>query len=1280
MDLRQVLVETPINDLDHSWFFANYRTALDLLRTTTISGRAAAADTVSVWVQRCLQINDPAATVQVVSLESLTEIFYFICDNWNDATPALSNALRDLFKKLLSLKRRLYPEDSAESWVRYIAAFPSSNKALCYVIEPLAKFLPNPYSWGLDQAFYTRAFALMSTLEHANPVGKALASLLHYHKGSDRSQWVSEWSQYVYHSLKSPSRTNVLIYFLPLILQGQPVEVFDQFYRGIPIPSLEDATGCLKVAHELDLDISKYMDSSMVECLHHAPRSLRVEVLSLLIISKQTSRPIPRSTYEALKESSDALLCEADPKFRNQVYGLLRQFVFRIRGSTYSLVRDFKGEGEPTEVSEAKQFFNWLLSYISELLQPGTPYRGLVTAFQYLELLAVSGLDKRVDSKYFESSPVPFAFSVEIFNRDLVRDLINCIPNDYQDIRRAAAKLIEMAPTPVPFLENNAQVDKIAATAEPLIAGVRGRQGDGGARVAQLVYRSYDDQGSQKYLNHLLESTEAKVSMAVNDLNSAVEDHGIHGYFQSLALIAETERYKQNANEETVTRMLQCAAQIWNATRSVLTNGAPEGNIPVPSDAGYEEGLSNKYGALGQVILSYAWRAVRESANLLMVLMPLLDEQKLKPLGELLIEQLTSIRHKGAFMSITGPLQACCRRCYAVDTLQSLPLQWLDTHLNEILVNTKLITRRSAGLPLLVTSVLVSHPKPLEPAVDKVMDRLFEIANLPLPDSSKESKLDLPQVHAFNCIKATLWESLLTKPTTRHVERALVLAIMAFTSEVWAIRNCGVMLFSTLHNRLFGVRVASMSARVFFTRFRSIRQLLYDHLNLYVTSASSADLETVYPILSLLLRLESVGNYDGLVAFEDPIRKLLSSPIWKIREMAAWVFAAIIQPENKINVTLQLINSCGISNQNQLHGHLMALNSITVDTSNQDILSKLQERAGELYFSNRNPETRVEAFKLFDKFGLKPKFSWAEKSINLNPSQNVLKGLIAAREMKDGATDDVISQFLASDIDDVHFSVLEELRNPSPGLYDPLHGLLGRTKNPFVKEACLEVISKMDVGNFKDLSYLLDEKEAQSVREKALESLGKLAAGADSSDREHWLKAVYEFAHDDSPSAARMSALLSCQSFLAANPEIDPSFKDRLFYLIFMLLSDDEEMLRDLAGQVASKIIGASANWEPRYCEARLVSLISADFRSKQRTGETPIDEQVAAALETDETLFVVEKANLYRDEARLVKQLEPKPHCEIPVTLSQLDLDSPLGWSSNAEVSLLMARLGHGR
>ncbi|PRT56228.1 hypothetical protein B9G98_03848 [Wickerhamiella sorbophila] len=1280
MDLRQALVGTPINDLDHSWLFVNYQNVLDLLRTATISGRTAAADTVSVWIQRCLQINDPGAAVQVVSLESLTEIYYFICDNWNDATPALSNALRDLFKKLLSLKTRLYPENSAESWVRYIAAFPSSNKALYYVIEPLAKFLPNPYSWGLEQGFYNRAFALMSTLEHANPVGKALASLLHFHKGTDRNQWVREWSQYVYRSLKSPSRTNVLIYFLPLILRGQPLEVFDAFYGGIPDPSLEDATGCLKVAHELDLDISRYMDSSMTECLHHASRSLRVEVLSLLTISKQTSRPVPRSTYEAIKQNSDALLCEADPKFRNQVYGLLRQFVFRVRGSTYGIVRDFKGEGEPTEVTEAKEFFGWLPSYMSELLQPGTPYRGLVTAFQYLELLAVSGLDKRVDSKHFEASPVPFAFSVDIFDRDLVRDLINNIPNDYQDIRRAAAKLIEMAPTPVPFLENNEQVDKIAAFAEPLIAGVRGRQGDGGARVAQLVYRSYDDLGSQNYLNKLLESTEQKVSMAVNDLKSAVEDHGVHGYFQSLALIAETERYKQTASKETITRMLECAAQIWVATRDVLTNGAPEGNIPMPSDAGFEEGLSSKYGALGQVILSYSWRAVRESANLLMVLMPVLEVEQLKPLGELLIEQLTSIRHRGAFMSITGPLQACCSRCYAVPTLQSLPLEWLETHLQEILIHTKLITRRSAGLPLLVTSILVSHPKPLEPAVDRVMDRLFEIANIPIPISTEESKLDLPQVHAFNCIKATLWESLLTKPTARHVERALVLAIMAFTSPVWAIRNCGVMLFSTLHNRLFGVRVASMSARVFFTRFKSIRRLLYDHLNVYVASASSADLETVYPILSLLLRLESVGNYDGLVDFEAPIYKLLSSAIWKIREMAAWVFAAIIQPNNTVKSALELIDACTVQNQNLLHGHAMALNSLKVDTTNQEILTKLRQRAGELYFNNKSPETRVEVFKLLEKFGMKPKFVWAEASPYLSPSENVLKGLIAAREMKDGVDDDVVAQFLASDVDDVHFSVLDELRHVSAKLYAPLLGLLGRTKNPFVKVACLDAISKKDEGNFGDLSYLLDEKEAQSVREKALESLGKFAATAADAERDQWLNAVCDFAQDDSPSAARLSALVSCQSFLSKKPEMDENFKDSLFYQIYMLLSDDEEMLRDRAGQVASEIVGASTAWEPRYCEARLVELISPGFRAKQRKGLAPIGEQVSAALETDETLFVVEKANLYRDETRLVKQLGSGEKCAIPDRLAQLDLDSPLGWSTNAEISLLMARLGYAR
>lgn len=1276
MDLRKVLVGTQLGDLDHDWLYSTFETALNLVKNASISERTAAADTLSVWIQRCLQINEPVRATEVVSLESLDDIYHFICENWNDATPALSNALRDLFKKLLSLKSKLYPQDSQEDWVRYIVAFPASNKAIYYVIEPLGKFIPTPYSWGLTTDFYDRAFALMATLEHANPVGKALASLLQYHKESNREEWVSNWSSYVYKALKSSSRTNVLIYFLPLILRGQPPEVFAKFYRGIPNPSLEDATGCLKIAHEMDLDVTQYLDNSLTECLHHASRSLRYEVLSLLVISKQTSRPIPKETYEIIQQNADALLCEADPKFRNQIYGLLRQFVFRIRGSTYALARDFKGEGAPAEVIEAQNFFHWFLQYISELLLPGTPYRCLVTAFQYFELFTVCGLDKRVDSRHFDPSPVPFAFSVDIFTPNVVRDLINNIPNVYQDIRHAAAKLISMAPRPVPYLESNAQVDKIAATAESLIAGIRGRQGDGGARVAQLVYRSYDEIERQWYLSRLIEATRQKTAMAVTDLNSAVQDHGIHGYFQSLALIAETEEFKQTVDSQTVSCLLDCAKQIWEATCEVLTNGAPEGNIPMPSDAGFEEGLTGKYGALGQVILSYSWRAVRESANLILILMPLLDESQLLPTGQLLIQQLTSIRHRGAFMSVTPPLQACCSRCYAVPALRALPLQWLETHLQEILVNTKLITRRSAGLPLLVTSVLVSHPKPLEPVIDRVMDRLFEIANLPLPDSSKESKLDLPQVHAFNCIKAALWESALTKPTTRHVERALVLAIMAFTSPVWAIRNCGVMLFSTLHNRLFGVRVASMSARVFFTRFKSVRQLLYDHLSLYVTSSSSADLETVYPILSLLLRLESVGNYDGLVAFEAPICKLLASPIWKIREMASWVLASILQPEKITSVALELLKTSSVSCQNQLHGHMMALNSFALDTANPSLIQAVKSRAGDLYYGNRCEETRVEVFRLFTKFGLKPKFEWPVDSQRLNPSQRVLEGLIAASEIQQGVSDDVICQFLAGDVDDVHLTVLDHLQAPSPALYGPLVELLHRTANPFVKYSCLGVLMRVEGGVYGDLSAFLAPSQAESVRQMALECLGSLVASASPQEQEQWLDVVLEFSNDESPTEARRCALKSAQMFLKQQPALEQRFKDKLYYQIYLLLSDDEEPLRELASEVASSILQASAIWEPCYCESRIMALISPEFRAKQKLGAVSIEDQVEEALKTDETLFVVEKANLYRDDARCVKQLgEQVSDGRLPDKIRELDLESPLGWSSNAEIALLRIR-----
>lgn len=1212
--------------------------------------------------------NSQNKKLETVSLEDLTKIYRLVCENLTISNPGYTNILRDLLSTIISFRNKAFPSTSYESWVEFIVAFPSSSKAVYHVLEPLAKYVPRMYDYGLSQEFYSNALKLLKSLQFANPVGRSLANLMRYRKDQQsQAQWVNDWSPYVYECFNNGLRENVLIYLVPALLRPCPA-AFDQFYTNIPSPTIEDQIGCLKVAHDLGLETQKYLkDRSVMQNLQNISRFLRFEVLSLLISCKQVAKPIDPEIYHLIRENAAVIFCEANPKFRNQVYGLLRRFLFRIRQSTYALHKKRQGK---EEIEQAKEFLNWMVEYMMGFMRPGTPYRGLATGFQFIELLVTNGLDKRVSSQYFEDSPVEFQFSVDIFTKKLVRILINSILNDFYDIRQAASRLLQMAPKPTPYLSSIEDVDKLTKVSAPLLAGVRARQGDAGAQISEIAFLSYPtDESRIHLLENLLHETEQRVEAALRDIKNACHQSGVHGYFQALSLIFGHVQ----GHPELVRRAVKASKKIWHATQETLTNSAPEGNIPIPLDALLDEDneiLSGKHGATAQVLLSFSWQAVKESSNLLVVLVDRFSfsDEELIELGDMTVAQLTSIRHRGAFSAICPSYEAVCRQCYR-QNLDSYPINKVKSELENIIHETQLITRRSGGLPMLITGTLVTIPQPAQDRIDEILGRLFEIARLPLPDMSKDMKLDLPQVHAFNCIRGALRESRLGKATEGHIESGLVLALRAFSSPVWAIRNCGVMLFSTLHTRLFGTR-STMSAGVFFGRYKTISPLLYDHLVGFIDSASG-NLATVYPILSLLLRLKAIDNYDGLTSFRDPIIQLLRSEMWKVREMSSWVLSSILNSKQISETRQFLLENCSTKNQNELHGYLMALNALN-DAPDPDIVARMVPA---LYSNNSCAETKVEMLKLCQKAHFSLDLA-PETCEGLNPSIRIINSIKATEAIR--LDHSLVSRYLVSDEREVIEAVLDFCVEHPDCVDDTVYALIVRlleNPNPSTKNKCLDVISVVGIRPFAlkedHLQNMIGATQPLSVQQRALKSLGAIVGP----NNLHWIKTLKEFSDDDSPLDSRLCAVFSLQSFLERNER--SKHQNELYWIVYMLLSDDEEVVRSAASSVASKILGSDSHYAPRFCEPRILELISPDFVYDQIG-----DVDFKTALETDETLFIVEKPNLYRDELTQLEQVASRVKSVVPRNvpsteqLSELNLETPLGWSSNGDLQIILARL----
>ncbi|KAK9429678.1 putative death-receptor fusion protein-domain-containing protein [Lipomyces doorenjongii] len=970
--------------------------------------RTVACDTLTVWIQRtsqcCLHSSGFTTRLQqettAGSANDADIVFDFVCEYWSDSGAALGNALRELFMKTISLIERVWTVDERTErlgkWIDRILMYPRTMRVVYFTTEILARQLGGHIILAKDPAIIHDSLQLTYSNALANPVLKMITAILVTIRKSEiealgkkpdpealeavEKKWIEIWGSEVVSALRNDNlRSHVQIYLLPNIFRISAV-AFGLFIKELqkqPLHTEIDISvfiGCLKVGQDLAL-LDEASNTSVLPSdflrglLHHSSEDLRIGGLSLAVSSPQASKPISPTTLDILTEAFDDLILESDPEFRNRVYGFMRQMTTRIRDSCYALARAQKKCIITSNASRAKEieaqiaanvkFLNGYLDYLRELLRPGSSYQRIHMSLKLLKVLIRAGLDDRVDAKWHEKNHIDFPFNIPIFTPKTVRVLLDNLMNNYEDVRDASINLLKMAPVSA-LLEDGVDkklvVDGYGQKGLRMIKGLRGREGDGGARIMDFCYYLYGKLGDggdweAKFLNNFIGILESAIQEAERNLSLAVKDYPLHGYFTGLRFIFEQIDYNSEKAKgkalywnKVHERLLRLAFSVWGIVEKILCHDSPEGNLPEELEEQYLASLEEEYGPATQLILSYAWRAIGESSALLTVLLSripddeskLLDDKAVTDLGNLLLRELATIRHRGAFSSVYPTFVACCTRCNlsTSNKLIGLPAKWLEENIQLIQSKAQYITRRSGGLPFLVAGVLTAEINPDRPLLQKTFDRLAEIAETPAYLS--DEKIDLPQVHALNCIKSIFVEARLSGPSAFFIDRALAMAINAFASEMWSIRNCGVMLFAALQTRLFGSRkftdsrltVGTMSARLFFSRFKNVKDILLQHLKEHVYQLGSLEashVETVYPVLSLLSRLEGTNGYSGLDAFRPLIMSCLSSRIWKIREIAARSLLALVSTASWVETYRDLADDLSRSNQNGTHGRLLAL-------------------------------------------------------------------------------------------------------------------------------------------------------------------------------------------------------------------------------------------------------------------------------------------------------------------------------------------------------------------
>lgn len=737
-----------------------------------------------------------------------------------------------------------------------------------------------------------------------------------------------------------------------------------------------------------------------------------MSAFNLIVQSTSITRPFTPDALNLLKAALPPLHAESDAEVRDLIIGGIRNLIERIAYSSYASEKELKNlqqklrsGNRPTpddirkmiqldsSVSNAKDFCGWYIGLLEALLRPGSNYQRCITGLRALGFLIRSGVDASLIDRMFVVLPgkgsiasnrepfkkglfkwPEFSKEMEIFRPEIKRVLLEAMFNPFDDVRAISAEVLRFDPkwdsgNVKSFLERGLQAMNESG---------RARDSDGFARTMALMFElsrrgNITFTGNDKMwgfkidcdssglgvVRWILDVLEKEyINVAAADFQLAVGERPIYGLFASLLLILETSESSEEdapAWKEVHERIFKFCEEIWRLTKAPLCFDSPEGHVPVDFDE-KDEDMST------QMVMSYSWRAVKESSSLLGAILSRASFSSLSPTdfergGKLLLQQLADIRHRGVFSSVSPSFVALCSRCFksSIPAIRELPRTWLRRNLDLIMKKSNAITRRSAGLPYLIIGVLVSETDPARPLLSSTFARFVEIATMPAFASQNGEKMDLPQVHALNCLKFLFTDPRVSQVVVPYMGKGLELAVSCFGSEIWAIRNCGVMLFTALTNRLFGLRksrndyFSGITTRSFFEKFVGVRTVLLKNLQEKVGGLEGGDavsIEMVYPALSLIARMEMDPEYDGMEDFQEPIERCMRSRIWKVREMAARAFTALIGPKQVVD-TIAVLMKVGTERQNELHGNLCTVRVLLERRVWQAVLD--ESEAGEVW-------------------------------------------------------------------------------------------------------------------------------------------------------------------------------------------------------------------------------------------------------------------------------------------------------------------------------------------
>jgi hypothetical protein len=1038
-------------------------------------------------------------------------------------------------------------------------------------------------------------------------------------------------------------------------------------------------------------------------------RSARLAGLSLFIASNSPTKPFQAAVLKQLEHVLPHLHADADAFARSELFSLTQRMFDRIRSATTLLARTPPDSAKSTDAQESieqhKAFIVWYSRFIAWELRPTSSYQRHISALKCLSLLLRSGVDASVHKNEFTKSAsgtTQWSFNVSVVDSSIRRSLLDLLMNSFEEVRQTAASILELCTsnslTSAEEARKSLEIAKDRAITMMLSSG-RADHADGVAYMYGLSYvlaETSDDR--QSVLEALLDETDEMLKVADVDLARAVDKFPLHGLLTSLRYVLVRCELPVDSYPDLHQRVSSILQHVWTVVKPTLCDDAPEGHVPEDMDDAPD--ISTKD------ILSYCWRALKE-ASLLMgaMLSPALLTPCASPgefkgsMFELCFTQLGELRHRGAFSTVAQTWTTCCSLMEADDSALGLPI-WYDRTVSLLRRTLTINTRRSAGLPSLICGVLIADRS------GALFKRAFaEIEQIAREDVDLESahESSLSQVHAMNCMKDILKNTRLSNKSEQHVLVALRLAADSLRSEAWGIRNCGLMLFRAVIDRLLGTNDAyvedevATKRRVDFEHHQDLLELVIGLLSTAPTSMSSGESarnEGVFPALQLLQRAHMPESKRTEV--QVAVFALTASPSWHVRDKAARTYASFIPVETTSAVLEQLLAGPR-DDHNALHGALLCATYLIRRLSTKVLPpnSPAQELAQQAAEEQRcNDIVAAAEWLRQDAACLYTSIAFVDVEFSLD---SLNKRISQSREVSNAQFQDAIENAVIALEGDHVKAVSSDI---------------GRLSE---KEAMDRTTNQTEVDQWLEDRALHIEREVADQKSGDFVSVSEL---------QEWAQAVQTTLNDDSVFSRQaavhgLAHLKNTWPTLAQNSSAEQLFRS-LCFSVYDLLNDDDEEIRIEAAKSAHKILcaatknAASGPTVPLVATQQLAELLTQRLPESSDLFETAIsrafgvssqdaksvEQQLQSFDKAEYALFAEEKQNLYIDDVRETRMWakvamhaftsvaqEPAMARLAEWTVDGLaalkskfetSIDGPLGWSTNDSAFLLGLQVVH--